>query len=375
MLRPCCPKTASENAKTLRQACLQCEMCNLHIYIGYMTVEATALPIDALLAAFRSVLKPLARLAVANGLTYPRIDEVLREVLVEAASGAHSSLPPQRRVSRISTTLGLNRREVTRLSRPKAESEAPPAPPSHATRLFLKWQSDQRFRDTAGVLRSLPRQATGLSFEKLAQEITRDVHPRSLLGELCRLGLARHDEASDTVELVVDAFVPRGDRARMLGFLGANVGDHLEAAVSNVLGDGREHFEQAIFADELSVESTQAFRDTISRQWQVLRTAAVPALETLIEVDRATGRAQDQRIRIGLFSWTEQMLAGTPDAAANPSTGTAPPAAATSTDSALPAPASATARKASRGAGRAAKSATTAGAPRNLRKSRRGDTE
>ena len=80
-------------------------------------------------------------------------------------------------------------------------------------------------------------------------------------------------------------------------------------------------------------------------------------------------------VGFGLFSWTEQMLAGTPDAAANPSTGTAPPAAATSTDSALPAPASATARKASRGAGRAAKSATTAGAPRNLRKSRRGDTE
>ena len=281
-----------------------------------MTSNATALPLDALLAAFRSVLRPLARLAVASGLTYPRIDEVLREVLVEAASAAHSALPPQRRVSRISTTLGLHRREVTRLSR--QEDVPAPGAPSHTTRLFLKWQSDPRLRDAAGNLLSLPRQRGDLSFETLAQQVTRDVHPRSLLGELCRLGLARHDEEQDIVTLVVDAFVPRGDKGRMLGFLGANVGDHFEAAVTNVLGDGREHFEQAIFADELSTESVRAFRDTITRQWQALRAAAVPALETLIEVDRATGRTQDQRLRIGLFSWSETMASGTSDAAAHP---------------------------------------------------------
>ena len=260
---------------------------------------------QALLASFRAVLRPLARLAVATGLSYARIDEVLRQVLVEAASAAHPTLPPQRRVSRISTTLGLNRREVSRLTR--LEKTEALAPPSHATRLFLKWQSDARFRDASGTLKRLPRQGPGETFEQLAQGITRDVHPRSLLAELCRLGLARHDEKQDSVELIAEAFVPRGDRARMLGFLGANVGDHFEATVTNVLGDGREHFEQAIFADELSVESIQTFRDTITRQWQALLKATVPALEALIEADRAAGRVQDQRLRIGLFSWTEPM--------------------------------------------------------------------
>lgn len=274
-----------------------------------MVTDGHTLPTEGLLTAFRSVLRPLARLAVATGLPYARIDEVLRQVLVEAASAAHPGLPPERRVSRISTTLGLNRREVTRLHR--ATEAPPPAPPSHATRLFLKWHSDARFRDADGLLLGLPRQGSGLSFEKLAHEITRDVHPRSLLGELCRLGLARHDEERDTVELIVEAFVPRGDGARMLGFLGANVGDHFEAAVSNVLGDGREHFEQAIFADELSAESIEGFRDTITRLWQALRLAAVPALESLIALDRSAGRTQDQRIRIGLFSWNEPMLPGT----------------------------------------------------------------
>jgi hypothetical protein len=276
-----------------------------------MASDGSALPGDALLASFRAVLRPLARLAVASGLPYARIDEVLRQVLVDAASVAHATLPPNRRVSRISTTTGLNRREVTRLTRPRDTGEET-LPPSHATRLFLRWLSDKRFRASRNKVRRLPRLGPEPSFESLAREITRDVHPRSLLDELLRLGLARHDEAADEVELVVDAFVPRGDHARMLAFLGANVGDHLEAAVANVLGDGRQHFEQAIFADELSSESIQATRELVTRQWQALRNATVPALEALIQDDREAGRAQDQRIRIGLYTWTEAMAGSTP---------------------------------------------------------------
>lgn len=266
---------------------------------------------EALLAALRAVLRPLARLAVAAGLPYARIDETIRQVLVDAAGAAHPDLPPNRRVSRISTTLGLNRREVTRLTRPEPDTDPPR--PTPATRLFLKWRADPHLRgtaggtDAAGAGRRLPRQGAAPSFESLAQSVTRDVHPRSLLDELVRLGLARHDAASDTVELVADAFVPRGDQARMLGFLGSNVGDHLDAAVANVLGGGREHFEQAVFADELSAQSVETIRASITRQWQVLREALVPELEALIEADRVAGRTQDRRLRVGLFSFTDRM--------------------------------------------------------------------
>ncbi len=282
-----------------------------------MATDGSVLPGDALLASFQAVLRPLARLAVASGLPYARIDEVLRQVLVDAASAAHAALPPHRRVSRISTTTGLNRREVTRLTRDPDAAHGTP-PPSHATRLFLRWLSDKRFRAGRGKVRQLPRQGPEPSFESLAREITRDVHPRSLLDELLRLGLARHDEAADEVALVVDAFVPRGDHARMLAFLGANVGDHLQAAAANVLGDGRQHFEQAIFADELSAESIQATRELITRQWHALRNATVPALEELINSDRKAGRAQDQRIRIGLYTWTEGMPGSGPVARPEP---------------------------------------------------------
>jgi len=43
-------------------------------------------------------------------------------------------------------------------------------------------------------------------FEALAQSITRDVHPRSMLDELVRLGLVQHDEDLDSVSLARSEF-------------------------------------------------------------------------------------------------------------------------------------------------------------------------
>lgn len=255
----------------------------------------------------QSLLRPLARLIVAKGLPFATVQAEWKAALVEAAAQAHPDLPPHRRVSRISTTLGLNRREVTRLTR----QTAPPAVPrpSLATEVFLRWRSDPTWRTTRGTPRVLPRAGADRSFETLARSVTQDVHPRSLLDELCRLGLAQWDEGADRVRLVADAFVPRGDLRRMLAFLAHNVGDHLAGAVANVLGDGRQHFEQAIFADELSAESIEAFKATVMREWDRLLKSMVPELESLIADDRALGRCQDRRLRIGLFTYEDAMAA------------------------------------------------------------------
>lgn len=257
-------------------------------------------------AALRAVLLPLARLAVAQGLPYAQAEALLKLAFLEAGREAHGG-HAQRAVSRISAATGLSRREVTRLlQRPEGE---PARRRSPATELFTRWLSDPALRTPEGRPMALPRQGPAPSFESLAQAVTRDVHPRSLLEELCRLGLAELDAAGETVHLLRETYVPQGDLVRMLGFLGANVGDHFSAAVANVLTDGKRHFEQALFADELSGESLEQVRRLVTEQWQALLTALVPAITRLIEEDRAAGRAQDQRLRIGLYTYTDAMPA------------------------------------------------------------------
>ena len=267
---------------------------------------------QALYVALAGLMASVAQLGVAQGLPYAAVEEMLRQAFVQAAAQAHPGLPEHRKVSRVSTTTGINRREVTRLMQ-SHDSRVAPHGRSLASEVFTHWRGQPPYRDDDGSPRLLPRQGPAPSFETLAHAVTRDVHPRSLLDELCRLGLAQWDVDADNVSLAREAFVPQGDRVRMLGYLGDNVGDHLRAAVENVLGDNRAHFEQAVFADGLSVASLASIRPAVSAQWQALLTALVPALEERVAADAAVQPAPRGRLRVGLYTYQES-----PDIAATP---------------------------------------------------------
>ena len=271
-----------------------------------MTDRAAATPAEdeALQQALERLLEPLAQLAVARGVPYAVIDETLRTAFVSAAHAAHPGLPEHRRASRVSAATGLHRREVNRLLEQAAQPKNKAPSRSPAAMVFAHWRADKRYRTRAGLPRVLPRVGLAPSFESLAHEVTRDVHPRALLEELLRLKLATLDAERDVVTLTEVAFVPRGDAPRMVGYLGANVGDHLQAAVANVLGRQPTHFEQAIAADGLSAESLAQVRPLLLEHWRHLTEALVPLLEKLIEVDAAkAGNDNTHRLRLGLYGF------------------------------------------------------------------------
>jgi hypothetical protein len=280
-----------------------------------MPEPATDAEPQALQQALRAVMAPLAQLAVAQGLPYAALEGALKQAVVQAAAAAHPQVAPHRSVSRISTATGINRREVTRLL--QTQDDAPGPPRSPASALFAHWLSDPAYLDAQGAPRVLPRLGAAPSFETLAQAVTRDVHPRSLLDELLRLKLATLDEAADTVALLRGGFVPRGDHRRMLGFLSDNVGDHLRAAVENLLADGSRHFEQAVFADGLSADSVQQLRTLIGPQWKALLESLVPPLERWVRSDAQPAGAPRYRVRIGLYAFDD--LPAAPAAGSPPS--------------------------------------------------------
>lgn len=265
-------------------------------------------PLDehqAVLDAARALMLPLARLLVARGVPYAQAEESLKAAMVEAAREAHPDGLPHRLVSRIATTTGINRREVTRLTR----FEDAPAEPqrSSASNTFTRWRTNPDYLDVQGQPRVLARQGDAPSFESLARGVTQDVHPRSLLDELLRLGLARHDAEADTVSLILDAFVPSTDRTRMLEFLAHNVGDHLSAAVANVIGPAPRHLERAVFADGLSTRAIAAAEAWVADAWRDMAAALVPFVTQLIADEAHEPDSQrQQRFRAGLYAYTER---------------------------------------------------------------------
>ena len=277
-----------------------------------MTKSETLAAMDALTAdqqavmdALDSVFAPLAKLCVAKGIRIRTVEDRIRGAFVKAARDAQPEQATTRLTSRLSAATGLTRREVARLESLADRSPQPQRSPM--TELFTRWLSDPELRGDDNKPLALTRQGPAPSFESLAHATTRDVHPRTLLDELCRLQLATYDAPSDSVQLLGEAFVPRGDLARMLIFLGDNVGDHFRAAVANVLQDGKQQMEQSIFADEMSTHSLTQARELMQHQWNAMLAQIAPQLEQMIETDRQTGRAQAHSLRIGLFTWSQAM--------------------------------------------------------------------
>ena len=271
-----------------------------------MTPTTPAVPAEdeSLNEAIERLLLPLAELAVARGVPYAVLDETLRRAFVSVAHAAHPDLPEHRRTSRISAATGLHRREVNRLLEASAQPTSPAPPRSPAAMVFAHWRANKRYRIRSGAPRALPRTGPAPSFESLAQEVTRDVHPRALLEELLRLKLAHLDVERDLISLTEESFVPHGDGARMVTYLGANVGDHLQAAVANVLGPAPTHFEQAIAADGLSADSLEQVRPLLREHWRRLTEEMVPTLQRLVDAD-ATRPASEtsHRVRLGLYGF------------------------------------------------------------------------
>lgn len=270
------------------------------------TANGTNCENAALSGVLIRLLVPLARLCLAKGITYAAAEEVLKRAFVQEANALQPGLPEHGKVSRISTATGINRREVTRLTKLEVPERATKQP--LASEMLARWTTDHEYRNQHGVLAVLNRIGTAPSFEALAQSVTRDVHHRSLLDELIRLEFVTHDENLDLVTISRNDFVPKRDSQLMLNFLGDNVGDHLNAAIANVLHDGKSHLEQAVFADELSTESLEALRPLVMAQWNALHEKMVPAITELIEADKRAGRTQDQRVRIGLYTFNDTII-------------------------------------------------------------------
>jgi len=258
---------------------------------------------ELLLAAVETLLVPLARLCVSHGLPVAPVDELLKRAFVRAARDARQAAGAGggRDVSQVSIATGLSRREVARLSGELAPLQA--QRPSPAGRLYAHWMTSPDYLGPDDQPRALPRNGEAPSFEALALSITRHVHPRSLLDEMLRLGLVRLSDDGQTVHFEADRVAPTADDAQMFAFLGANVGDHLAAATANVVHRDRRHFEQAIYADELSEESARAIAELARAQWGRLCAELIPELERLIAADTAAGRPAGHRARLGLFTF------------------------------------------------------------------------
>lgn len=220
-------------------------------------------------------------------------DVAAKSVIDEALDGSH-----------ISVMTGVHRKEVKRL-RARRHDGLNLAPPemSAGAELVATWMAKNEYLDSDGRPLQLPYFSKDIqinTFSSLAEKISKDIAPRTLLDELERLGALSYDRLTGLVSLHSEAFLPKENTDNKIHYFGQNCGDHAEAAVKNIFTDKPPYMDRSVYHNELTPESVDELQALAAEAgMKALRQVNRRAFE-LSERDKGkTGACE--RLNFGVF--------------------------------------------------------------------------
>jgi len=254
------------------------------------------------------LLAPVVTWLLRSGVSYGALAAALKPVFVDAARAELQRAGKSATHSALSVLSGVHRKDV------RALSETPPEPAAAAARgvplasqVYTRWISARRYRGRDGAPRALARSGAGITFETLAREVSVDVHPRTVMEELLRLGLVQAD--GDLLVPVATSFVPSRRRDALTALFAANAADHIAAAVHNLTLDAPRYLEQSVFADGLGAVSVDQLHALAREAWQRAFEDMVKAAQRRVAADADLPAQEQQRMRFGVYYYSEPQAA------------------------------------------------------------------
>lgn len=247
-----------------------------------------------------ALLRPLVRLLISRGVTFPMLQRLLKTLYVDSAAADFRIDATAPTDSRISLLTGVHRRDVRDIRSGTRDPDETRQTTTLLATVVGRWLADPELTDGEGRPRALPRKSTrGSSFETLVQSVNRDVRPRTVLDELMRQDLVT-ESAGGFLSLRPDAAVGPADSESKLVFFADNLGDHLSAAAANLDSADPPYFERAVFYNRL----TPASADEIEEQARKLSADLLVQINALAAERQAADKDDStatERFRLGVF--------------------------------------------------------------------------
>jgi hypothetical protein len=260
---------------------------------------------DTALQQAMVVLAPLVRWLLRSGVNYVAVSQALKTVFLDEGRRELARTGGKMTDSALSVLSGVHRKDVRALeSASQARGEAVVTP---AARVVARWLTAPAYRDPGSspqkLLERLPRSGAAPSFESLAREVSNDVHPRTLLEEMIRLGVVTVE--GEYVALALDQFNPDVNDPGPVAMLAGNAADHLAAAVHNLtVAEGPRFLEQSVFAQGLSETSVNELGALARELWRPALQSMVEAASERVRVDKPVERTP-MRMRFGVYYYFE----------------------------------------------------------------------
>jgi hypothetical protein len=263
-------------------------------------------PAPSLIKALRWQLRPLVRLLIKSGITFPFLADLLKETFIEIAERDFKLEGKEQTDSRINFLTGIHRKDVKRLRNSNNNNIAPDTA-SLGAQLVATWIGNDSYLDEKLKPLPLPRlvnKGGSQSFEALVISVNKDIRSRAVLDEWISLGIVSLDK-QDRVCLNTGAFVPEKGFDEKAWFFGENLHDHIAAAAHNMIGEKPPFLERAVFYDQLSEASVNKLKMTADQSgMRLLRKLNRQAIELQSE-DILSAESNGSRMRFGIYFYNE----------------------------------------------------------------------
>ncbi len=207
---------------------------------------------EYLLQALRTMLKPLVKLFISQGVTHAEFAEAAKEVYVEIAL---RDFETNERInkSRVAILTGLTRKEVKSVIDRALESGHQEKMYSRPERVLAGWYSDPTYTGPYGIPLELPYEASEgdeQSFVGLVKNYSGDMAPRQMLNELLRSGSVV--EIDKRYKAVSRTYEPTALSPELIVRLGEIGQRFFSTAAMNIekKGQGSGFFDRLVYADE-----------------------------------------------------------------------------------------------------------------------------
>jgi hypothetical protein len=281
-----------------------------------------------LLAAMRTLLRPVVRQLIAHGVSFPAFAGAAKELFVEVAE-RDFPLPFKRQTdSRLALVTGLNRKEVATLrGRRPARARSRELEEDILTHVIGRWMAGPPYATANGTPLQLPYEAEATaapSFTRLVRELNVDLPVRALLDELIR---------TDSVTLLPNGDVILQQQGRIVAtdveakvaLLGSEPAELFSTIARNIEQPERPWLQRKVVYDNVGAEALAALEAEARRLGEEFIRRANVLLATY-DRDRNAGAPGGARTRVvlGAYYFAEPTDDATPAPPRSPKSEAAP---------------------------------------------------
>ena len=261
----------------------------------------------ALVKATKMLCKPLIRLLIEKGVTFPQFRELMKTLYVEVADEDFVLDNKKTSDSRIFVLTGVHRKDIKRIHQQAEQNEESVTSYASLTAEILsRWLSVSEFLDSKNKPRQLLKSGKDNipGFDQLVSSVNKDVRSKVILDEWLRLNIVHTKD--NYVILNQTAFVTNKEFNEMAYYLGHNIHDHMASCVNNILEEEKPMLERSVYYSSLTEDSVSKLRSIADKKGHELLLYLNKQAITFYDADKNKDNA-NYRMRLGVY-WHQNKI-------------------------------------------------------------------